>query len=122
VVVKAQTITGEHTMKKKVTIHISDCDENDWVISIPLAVAKILTDMTKKASDRMGEVHRVAAANNDIEFYPCSSTIDNADIFLSWPGTGFGFVTDAEWDAHFAEELMYIRNLVIANKTKSSDG
>src|SRR5688572_13581408 len=93
-----------------IIIHICDWNLNDRVITVPKdKAAVILLDTTKLASDRMSTVYSLARDEGTIISDPRVSEMDEADLFLSWPGDAVGFVPDDRWDHEFEEDLDALR-------------
>lgn len=92
-----------------VRILVSDWNSNDRVVTVKRDEAiTILNDITKLASVRMNLLYDAALANGSINMDPTASAMNEAEIFLSWPGIGVGFVKNEDWDKEFAEDLYYL--------------
>jgi len=91
-------------------IHISDWNMNDRVIEVDdKRAAEIIVQTAATATERMRMLYDAAKSNGAVSLDPRASELEEAEIFLSWPGPAMGFVPDGMWDSEFCEEIQLLK-------------
>lgn len=96
----------------EIVIHIADWSGNDRVITVPRDKAKeILLDTTIPANTRMDRLYELALHRTNTEddqnarHDPRASEMENAEMYLTWPGVPANYTTNENWDEEHAEDL-----------------